>query len=475
MYELAPIERLPFHNRSRRPRLAQWFLSKVGLSVKTDKVHEAEFTYRGTHVNRVLRQLGEYRTEPVNLETLDLMRHHPIVKLGLTIKAAPILTALREAKIQCDDPRIKAFVEQVFVQPWLLELAQSSILPAYVYGCAPHEKVWAPPEEVTIEYVDHTGNKAVAYSGPLLTFKKIKFVHPKTIDRMFIQSDTQDFRGFVQKPPPGETEKPIEAWKAFLYVNRFIFGGLWGESELRDVYPFWYYSEFFRALWADYLRFKAIPPLVAYAPTGVRTDENGQEVDNMTTAGTILQKAWDNLVVVLPHEIDDKGNRQWSFEELKVGEHGEAFSRAIEDLDVQILRGLIVPERTVTQDRAAVGSYNLASIHEERMLDAAKMETNAFCTAINKYILPVLIEDHFGPNTPPCMLYVRAVSEALKQKLHSVLITVLQNDREGVFSSHIGFTELLDELGIPYVVTENKLPEPVIPEPEDDEDEADEK
>lgn len=462
MIELASIERPPYILGGVRHGFVNRLLRRFKLASPGPKPRQREFTYRGTHVQRFLQKTGEYRTEPVSLATLDLMRHHPVVKLGLTVKAAPVLTALREAKVECKDPRIKAFVEQVFVKPWLLQLAQTSILPAYIYGCAPHEKVWESPHDVTIEYVDENGETAVAYKGPLLTFKKIKFVHPSTIDRMLIQEETQDFNGFVQTPPPGEPEKPVEAWKAFLYINRFIFGGLWGESELRDVYPAWYYSEFFRALWADYLRFKAIPPLIAYAPAGVRTNEDGTEVDNMTTAGTILQKAWDNMVVVLPHELDEKGNLAWTYEELKVGEHGEAFSRAIEDLDVQILRGLIVPERTVTQDRAAVGSYNQAAVHEERMLDAAKMETDAFCTAVNKYVLPVLIEDHFGPDTPECTIYVPAISEALKAKLHSVLIAVLQNDKTATFTKQVAFAQLLDELGVPYTVASSSLPEPVL-------------
>jgi hypothetical protein len=283
---------------------------------------------------------------------------------------------------------------------------------------------------------------------------------------MLLQEGTQDYAGFVQRPRVGGKEISLDAWKTFVYVNRPLFSGLWGESELRDVYPHWYYSEFFRALWADYLRFKAVPPIIAYAPSKVSVDEDGNEVDSMKQAGEILQRAFDNLVVVLPADLDEKGNHAYSYAELQIGDHGDVFSKAIEDLDVQILRGLVVPERTVTQDRAAVGSYNQAAVHEERMLDAGKMEVDAFCLSVNKYMLPALIEDHFGQNTAECTVYVKSISEALKAKLHNVLITVLQNDKTGIYAQHVKFWELLDALGIPYTVTPSGLPDPQVTDDE---------
>jgi len=473
--ELAVIEDFPrLYGAGRPPRRGvRGFFDRV-FARPGPKPLKTEITYRGkaSMLARTLQRLGEYRESPISLETLDLMRHHPMVKLGLVVKAAPILTALREARIKCDDDRIAAFIKTAFVEPWLLKVGETSVLPSYIFGVAPHEKVWES-KHVKAVYVDDDGNEQVAWDAPALVYKKVKFVHPMSLDRFLTQKGTQDYAGFVQIPPAGEEEKPLDAWKTFTFINRFIFGGLWGESEGVDIYPYWYYSEFFRALQADYLKYKAVPPIIGYAPVGIREDQDGNISDNLQTAGEILQAAYESLVVVLPDERDDRGNRRWGYEELRVGEHGEVYTRAIEELDVMILRGLVVPERTVTQNMAAVGSYNQASIHQERMLDAAKAEVDNFLRAVNAYLVPQLVEDHFGPDAPKCEIFVHGLSEALKEKYSSIVVTILQNDRHGIFSQQVLFRELLDLLNIPYTVGEvTPLPVPGIPGDNGEEDDG---
>ena len=112
------------------------------------------------------------------------------------------------------------------------------------------------------------------------------------------------------------------------------------------------------------------------------------EVDNLTFAGEVLQAALESLVVVLPYEVDDRGNNQWGYKEMVMGNVSDVYTKGIEELEVGMLRGLVVPERTVTQNMAAVGSYNQAQIHSERMLDAAKMDVDNFLDDCNSYCVP---------------------------------------------------------------------------------------
>ena len=69
------------------------------------------------------------------------------------------------------------------------------------------------------------------------------------------------------------------------------------------------------------------------------------------------------------------------------------------------------------------------------------------------------MEDNYGANSPPCKLRVQAFSEQLKEKLHNIVITLLQNDREGVLGRQVAFTRLLDQLNIPYVIGDTGFPE----------------
>lgn len=459
--ELAGMDVPMMYGRRKRPNVVR---RMIGALRPGPKPKAQEVTYRGSRplqLTYTLNSIGEYRTDPIAFETLNVMRRHPVVKLGTVIKAAPILTALREVKVNCDNKRIAAFIKTAFVDPFLLNVAESAIIPSYIFGVAPHEKVWEN-RRIKATYIDDEGEERVGFNGQALVYKKIKFVHPQTIDKWLLQKGTQDFAGFEQKKAPGDKQdRVIEAWKSFVYINRFLFGGLWGEAEYTDIYAYWYYSEFFRALQADYLRFKAIPPLIATAPPGIREDTDGNKVDNLEYAAEVLQKAYDNLVVALPFEVDETTRQnKWSYKELQVGEHAEVYTRAIEELDVMILRGLIVPERTVTQNTAAVGSYNQAEIHAERMLDAAKMETDRFLMGVNRWLIPQLVEDNFGPRAPECKIIAPTTSEALKAKLHNIVITILQNDKTGEFRGQVAFADLLDFLNIPFTKNGSGMPVP---------------
>ena len=462
-------------NDTGRPAWAS-FLSRIpGLrkfqSVGRPPDRMSKKTWGGRHSPQIfnfLDKFGAVRYDRLDWETLNIMRRNPIVKLAYVVRASPIFTALREVGVECDDPAIKAFVQSVFVDRWLLRVANSSVIPSYVYGSAPHEKVWQNEVE-HITYIDEaTQEERVAWDGPALTYRKIDLVMPETLDG-YLTDKNGDFAGFVQSPRnAGGRPITVPASKAFVLSNRFIYGGFWGESESEDGYASWYYASFFRALLTDYMRLRAISPIVGHAPVGTRTTEDGEEIDNLSYAGEMLYQAFTSQVIVLPWEPDPLiGQNQWGYSELKQTERVElVFIDVIEELEVNILRGALVPERTVTQNKAAVGSYNQAEIHQERLLDMTKTETDQFIHACNRWLIPQLVEDNFGANAPRCLLSGRFVSEALKQKLFNVLITLLQNDTEDSrVNRSIAIQDLLKFLDVPFLATSDET----LPEVEDEE------
>lgn len=435
----------------KKPKLN--FLQRaISLARPGPKPVGKQITYRiqGSNFQAAVMRMGEMRKGRISFDDMELMRHHPIVKLGLIVRAAPVLAALKQARVECEDRNIAEFVKAVFVKEWLHKVGNTSIVPSYIYGVAPHEKVWET-KPVKVNYTDEEGIEKTAYNGDASVYKKIKFVHPKTVEKMHIDEE-DDFAGFEQFKRPGDKQdRLVEPWKAFMLVNKYLYSGLWGEPETDDIYAYWYYSELLEALRVDYLRFRTIPPIVGHAPVGVTENTDGEEVDQVTYAGEILKSALENLIVVFPYEVDERGNQKWGFREMEFGNRGqEIFTRAIEELHVMILRGLIVPERTVTQNMAAVGSYNQAEIHAEMMLEFAKGELDRFIDACNTWLVPQLVEDNFGANAPPCKIKVSAFPEALMEKMYNIVITLLQNDKTGVLNTRVAFTELLDILDIPW-------------------------
>jgi hypothetical protein len=105
---------------------------------------------------------------------------------------------------------------------------------------------------------------------------------------------------------------------------------------------------------------------------------------------------------------------------------------------------------------AAVGSYNQADAHAERMVDMAKLEVDYFLQMVNDHLVPKLVEDHFGPEAAPVRIFAQGTSEAFKEKLQSIILTVLQNDGTGFYAANIAFRELLDFINIP---VRNDLPD----------------
>jgi hypothetical protein len=428
-------------------------------------------SYRGTSPPQLLKTLGrigEYREDPISLDVYNLMRHYPVVKLGLYARAAPIFTAIREAKVKGPDKAVNSFVQQLLVDEWLVKLASTAVVPSYVFGCAPHEIVWGR-EDVRVDYVDDDGNEAVAWDGDALIYKDFRFVHPLSLQDILIKKRTKDYDGVVQYPPPGKLPERIPPEKMFHYVNQEVWSGLWGESELRAVYPFWYYAEFFRALQADYLRFKAVPPIIGRAPPGTRIDEDGVERDNLEVAGEVLMQAYTNLVVVLPDERDDRGNQQWGYDELSVGQYSDVYTKAVEELEVGALRALLVPERTITQNMAAVGSYNQAEQHAERMVEMSKLEVDYILEMFNTLLVPRMVWAHFGPETVVPKIYAQTASEDFKEKLQNIILAIIQNDKFGIYAQQIAFKDLLEFASIPYRIgSEESLPEIVDEAKEED-------
>jgi hypothetical protein len=433
-------------------------------------------TYRGNMPGNSLAFAKKFgamqRNDNLDWATLNIMRRNPMIKLGLTMRAAPVFSALREARAECPNPDIAAFVEQIFIEPWLTRMADSAIIPSYIYGSAPHEKSWEN-RRITVTRVDANTNESVtAFDGNALVYKNIDFVMPETLESYNLSRDRR-FDGFTQKKASGDAQsRTVPAWKAFVFSNRFLYGLFWGESEVEDIYPSWYYASYFRALMSDYMRLRAIPPVIATAPAGSRQGPDGEEVDNLQYVAEAIFQAFVSQVVALPWESDPiSGVNRWDYKEMVLGNRVEdIFTRAIEELEVNILRGLLVPERTVMQNVAAVGSYNQAEIHQERMLDAAKREVDAFLESVNRYLVPQLVEDNFGGDAPVCRVVTPNIPERIRGKLHNVLITLLQNDTaDGRINRSIKIQELLKFLDIPYTV-ENEGNIPVIDEVDEDEE-----
>ena len=216
----------------------------------------------------------------------------------------------------------------------------------------------------------------------------------------------------------------------------------------------------FRALQADWLRTRAINPLIGRFPPGKNTNQDGNEVDNATWGGDVLGAAYDAMVIMLPQEKDEDGDYVWSYSELNLSsEAGEVYQVAIDNLETMILRSLVVPERTVTQATRA-GGYNEAMAHLDAFFEAAKDDIESLVFHVDHYAFPQLIEWNFADKftrLPKAYLDARTFSEQLKFKLFSLLTALVQNDRpDTAILQHVAIEDLLEILNVPIATPAQK-------------------
>ena len=432
----------------------------MGFAKPGPKPKLSEQTYRGRYSNLgwFLNENKEYKPSMISYDTLDRMRRNGMVALGLAVKNSPVYAAMREAEIRCPDDDVREFLIQVFQKPFLMNLAKSC-LTAYVFGIAFHEKVWKR-EDLYLTTVGEDGEERVVYDGYALVPKKYKLNDVRTIDSILVQKKTQDFAGYVQRAAPGEKDTQIDAWQAFVFATNTLYRGLWGEPSLWYAYPYWYYCELFRALQADWLRTRAINPLIGRFPPGKNTNQDGNEVDNATWGGDVLRAAYDAMVIMLPQEKDEDGDYVWSYSELNLSsEAGEVYQVAIDNLETMILRSLVVPERTVTQATRA-GGYNEAMAHLDAFFEAAKDDIESLVFHVDHYAFPQLIEWNFADKftrLPKAYLDARTFSEQLKFKLFSLLTALVQNDRpDTAILQHVAIEDLLEILNVPIATPAQK-------------------
>jgi hypothetical protein len=169
----------------------------------------------------------------------------------------------------------------------------------------------------------------------------------------------------------------------------------------------------------------------------------------------------ENSVVTLPYEETKDGrSNKWDVAYLHDEKRGTMFTDAIVHLETQILRGLLVPERVVTQD-ISTGSYSMAATHAEAFLLSQEGLTTAMEDAVNEQLIPPLVEFNFKPKSRiSCKLHIEGLQHDRKRLLKELFIEMVRNlgtfARQGVVPSALpNLVEMADILKIPMNIVQD--------------------
>ena len=392
-------------------------------SVKPDdpiKVDLIELTrHENPAIANVTATLGVYNPETITVETFEMMKKDPMISAGLAFIKLPI-TAL-PWRIECDNERIKHFLEHVMKRVWRKLI--KSTLTAVDYGFASHEKVFTITN-VTVKKVTKGGQKETYYDGRALIYRKFKAHYPGYIEVQL--DDKENFIGVVQTGSHGDIA--LRKDKCFFFSHDEEFGNIFGRSRLVAAYKFWYWKEVLYQFMLMYFERRGSPPIIATAPPGESQTAGGVRTSNMKLALDLGASLLSNTIAAIPYEESKNGRENmWKVEYLSDDKRGEMFIQAINHLDAAILRSLWIPERVITQEGGG-GGYSLASVHADLFLQSELGLINDVESAIDEQVLPILIDANFKPEErEPAYLKMDSLDWNRKIALKEIFIEMLRN------------------------------------------------
>ncbi|MFO7898090.1 MAG: hypothetical protein R6V58_03405, partial [Planctomycetota bacterium] len=316
--------------------------------------------------------VGPYRPGAIGVEAKKRMRRDPQIALGLAAIKAPVMNVAREGGWWIEG-RSEELVDAVaeLVRPLVRPLVRSC-LNAVEFGHQAHEKVW---ELRTL------GSGATVYA-----YRKLKDLEPGTFE---LYADEHGRYAGLRQP---HMDAPIPPEKTFVMTLNKEWGNLYGRGRLDAAYEPWYWSSVIYQFANRYFERKADPVVKAYAPPEVRPDPHtGAEEHNLDALNAELASLRSSGSIALPDERDEHGNRRWDVEYLLDDQRGQMFRDYLEHLDAKKLRGLFVPERSLTQD-GSVGSHAAARQYADTFLLMEAGLLTDLVGQINEHVIRPLVE-----------------------------------------------------------------------------------
>ena len=333
----------------------------------------------------------EYNPDIITIDTYRKIAQHYQVKNSLAIISYSIQQI--DWFIQSDNEEIKKVLTYAMETIWNRLIR--SISKSFKYGYSPMVKTF------TLENID--GKDYIIYS-------KIKDVSPK--DCIVVTDKFGNFNGFWYRKGQGNFEALVEPKYAFWYTSDMEDGNLYGESMLKTVYKPWYYSEKVHSFANRYYERFGEPLVEGRAPSsGKVMDSTGKTSSAQDVMNGVIASIRSHSSVQLPSDRDDKGNYLYDLKYLESQMRGFDFDNYLNRLDMEITRGLFVPELMY---KGGSGSFALGSAQIQAFYTTLMGVMDNVKDYVDLYILPQLVEYNFGKGVTAKLSYQPLSVEAKK-------------------------------------------------------------
>jgi len=358
------------------------------------------------------------------------MRNDPQIALGLMAVKSPVIAA--DWSIECpprdESPQASALAEAI--QDWLTAevdrlwwaVTPKALLGAE-FGRMGAEKVFAVLDDAKYHLVE------------------VRDLEPDAFD--ILVDDARRFAGLRLRRGKGD----LDWTKSILFTHNSEFGNLHGRSIYKRVEdPWWWCKELYDVA-NRYMERKGDPPIKARAPSGTRRDANGAEYSPQKKLADAIDAQKKGGKIVLGSEKDKDGNFEYDIEYFLDDKRLDQMLEYIQHLETLKLRGMLVPERVLTQD-TSTGSYGMAQVHAEAFIVGEEMILSDVVGMWNSQIIPQLVVANWGTSAPEARLVTRPLSDEVQQLVRQIF-QGLASSAPQVFTAIIDLITMCESLEIP--------------------------
>lgn len=404
---------------------------------RTDLVNE-NFTNKPTEDG----EYEEFNPDSISISVYKKMLRDPVIRLTMFILKGWI-SGLK-FRIRSNDPRIEAVTKYVLKRIWKRLIRD--MLDAVAFGFMFGEKVFQREQVQLTQNVDG-GEEETVFNGKIVSLRKIKFLDPDQNFKFFKTKNDEISR--IEQRQRSKVVS-VDKSKIFWFALDGHFSGIFGSSRFKNSYEDWYHDRINKQMMLRHTERCGSPPLKIRHPEGTIND-NGTIKGKDEVAVTMGKSYLNQGVVILPSEVDDKGNFMWDvgFDEVE-NSSNKAFIEVSEQLNANKVRGVGIPSGVVF----GKSTFDAAESQSEIMLVVVEDIVDQIEETIQKELVDQLVEINFGPAYVGTTKIEIDKSALGRRKLFKdILVNTLRvagsqfEYRPNMFPDLVGLGE---ELGIPF-------------------------
>jgi len=319
-----------------------------------------------------------------SFQTIQYMMIDQTIRLGLAMRMAPICSAefaYREqgewkSGVKADNPEVADFVERQLERIWRHDVAK--ILAAQVWGWSAGEvmyKVVGNRIEFDTILERHSRDvRTVRWKGRVVGVEVLRLQEGKDKVRLGLPGkafwhsfDTEAGKDYGRSVLIG----PYSAW-----ADKWLEGGA---LDVRRLY-----------MHADAYAGRRI----GYPPGTTEIPGEG-DVPNRDVAREMAEQYKSGDVMVYPQVWDEDGKPLWDIQDAKVHSNPSHILQYPKDLDIEMLRGMEIPDEVVTS-MGGGGAWQGKQVPMQAFYNGLNLWGNAVVKVVVTQILEPLVKWNFG-------------------------------------------------------------------------------